>query len=307
MKITHTHKISIISSNFRNQSAMEYLMTYGWAILIIAVVLGALYSLGVFNMSAYMPKIGPGVCHVFRPNGPGTSWNVALTGSCAGYLPQYVAQFANTLGSGNVQISIKSPSALQNNNGPFTISVWLDSNLWLSTSVQQIVMYNEQPSISGFRFGTVGPAGDIGFWTTQSGGTLSLIISSNFLNSHTWYHVVVVYQNQAGTLYVNGVNVVSGTGNYIGNTQNLIIGPQGGSYSINGSVANVQVYDASLTANQVQYLYQEGIGGAPIYLQHLVGWWPLNGDTNDYSGNNNNGVPTNIAFNGSWTSGYTIP
>jgi hypothetical protein len=28
---------------------MEYLMTYGWAILIIAVVLGALFSLGVFN------------------------------------------------------------------------------------------------------------------------------------------------------------------------------------------------------------------------------------------------------------------
>jgi hypothetical protein len=28
---------------------MEYLMTYGWAILIIAVVLGALFSLGVFS------------------------------------------------------------------------------------------------------------------------------------------------------------------------------------------------------------------------------------------------------------------
>jgi hypothetical protein len=34
------------------QSAMEYLMTYGWAILIIAVVLGALFSLGVFNGSS---------------------------------------------------------------------------------------------------------------------------------------------------------------------------------------------------------------------------------------------------------------
>ncbi|MDE1852063.1 MAG: hypothetical protein KGH69_05290, partial [Candidatus Micrarchaeota archaeon] len=31
------------------QSAMEYLMTYGWAILIIAVVLGALYQLGIFG------------------------------------------------------------------------------------------------------------------------------------------------------------------------------------------------------------------------------------------------------------------
>ncbi len=35
----------------RIQSAMEYLMTYGWAILIIAVVLGALFELGVFSGS----------------------------------------------------------------------------------------------------------------------------------------------------------------------------------------------------------------------------------------------------------------
>ncbi len=35
------------------QSAMEYLMTYGWAILIIAIVLAALYALGVFNGTAF--------------------------------------------------------------------------------------------------------------------------------------------------------------------------------------------------------------------------------------------------------------
>ncbi len=74
--------------------------------------------------------------------------------------------------------------------------------------------------------------------------------------------------------------------------------------NLNGSIANVQIYNISLTANQIQYLYNEGIGGAPIYLQYLVGWWPLNGDTIDYSGNNRNGVPTNITYNGSWASGY---
>ncbi|MDE1846243.1 MAG: hypothetical protein KGH53_03115 [Candidatus Micrarchaeota archaeon] len=31
------------------QSAMEYLLTYGWAFLIIAVVLGAMFALGIFN------------------------------------------------------------------------------------------------------------------------------------------------------------------------------------------------------------------------------------------------------------------
>jgi len=45
------------------QSAMEYLMTYGWAILIIAVVLGALFSLGVFSGSSLIGNAciaGPG-------------------------------------------------------------------------------------------------------------------------------------------------------------------------------------------------------------------------------------------------------
>ncbi len=42
------------SKRIRAQSAMEYLMTYGWAILIIAVVLGALFSLGVFSGSSLL-------------------------------------------------------------------------------------------------------------------------------------------------------------------------------------------------------------------------------------------------------------
>ncbi len=45
------------------QSAMEYLMTYGWAILIIAVVLGALFSIGVFKAGSFTTTsciAGPG-------------------------------------------------------------------------------------------------------------------------------------------------------------------------------------------------------------------------------------------------------
>ena len=59
-------------ASLRLQSAMEYLMTYGWAILIIAVVLGALFGLGFFNSANLAPKVAPGSCQVYRPNGPGT-------------------------------------------------------------------------------------------------------------------------------------------------------------------------------------------------------------------------------------------
>ena len=43
-----------MNRKLKAQSAMEYLMTYGWAILIIAVVLGALFSLGVFSTGSFL-------------------------------------------------------------------------------------------------------------------------------------------------------------------------------------------------------------------------------------------------------------
>ena len=42
---------------FRLQSAIEYLSTYSWALLILAVVLGVMAMLGLFNPSSH-PTIG---------------------------------------------------------------------------------------------------------------------------------------------------------------------------------------------------------------------------------------------------------
>lgn len=39
----------------KGQTAMEYLMTYGWAILIVIVVVAALYSMGVFTLTGGVP------------------------------------------------------------------------------------------------------------------------------------------------------------------------------------------------------------------------------------------------------------
>lgn len=40
----------------KGQGAMEYLMTYGWALLVIVVVGAALFALGVLNPSTYTQK-----------------------------------------------------------------------------------------------------------------------------------------------------------------------------------------------------------------------------------------------------------
>ena len=40
----------------RGQAAMEFLMTYGWAILVVLVVIGALAYFGVLNPQQFLPK-----------------------------------------------------------------------------------------------------------------------------------------------------------------------------------------------------------------------------------------------------------
>jgi hypothetical protein len=76
----------------KGQTAMEYLMTYGWAILIIIVVVAALYGMGVFSVQTSI-ACSPCVSYfayrdydqaaglVYLVNGPRT---VTLTGVAGG-------------------------------------------------------------------------------------------------------------------------------------------------------------------------------------------------------------------------------
>ncbi|MGC9142402.1 MAG: hypothetical protein ACP5HF_00680 [Candidatus Micrarchaeia archaeon] len=58
----------------RMQSAMEYLMTYGWALLIIGIALAAFFALGVFSPNRYVPT----VCTL--PSGLGCSFSSLTKG-----------------------------------------------------------------------------------------------------------------------------------------------------------------------------------------------------------------------------------
>jgi len=57
------------------QSAMEYLMTYGWAILIVIIVAAALFALGVFNPSTYTGRAATG----FGELGAPSDWQYSAT------------------------------------------------------------------------------------------------------------------------------------------------------------------------------------------------------------------------------------
>ena len=280
------------SAKARSQSAMEYLMTYGWAILIIAVVLGAIYSLGLFNGASLAPRTQPGACQVYRPNGPGTVQYISLGGSCANELPQYAL-----LCNGQVFASMPTSFAKAANA---TISVWFNPS--------------NPPGSGQYIFNTAGTSDRI--YITESTGNLGVTMGSSAnsigtsqTNKNVWYNAVLVWAGTNAILFVNGQLVSSGAFSALGAVQNpmSMCGFGGDLQTFTGMVSNIQFYNSSFDANSVKALYLEGIGGAPINLQSLVSWWPLNGNMNDYSGNLNNGVPSNTIYTNQWLNGYIAP
>jgi hypothetical protein len=278
-----------MQKNKRMQAAMESLLTYGWAILIMAVVLGILYSLGVFNSVNFAPRAPPGSCAVSRSGGPGTTNFINLQGTCLNEMPKYVAQFNGASSYITTPISGSSSS--------FTVSLWFEAK----SSAEQFFFSN---GAFASHFIAMGIAS--GYMCNDASG--SCIAGQPAVSTGIWYNYIITYNGVALNSYLN--SVPSGpitttlsplaTGAYIG-----AFSPS--TFFTNGYVADVQIYNTSLSQQEVVALYQEGIGGAPQRLNNIVGWWPLNNNPNDYSGNLNNGQSTNVVYTAGWTNSYTPP
>ena len=279
------------------QSAMEYLMTYGWAILIISVVLAALYATGVFNPNTFAPRAQPGACSVYRPYGPGSTQFISTEGPCNSEEPKFVAQF-----SGVSYITTPSTNMLKATM-PLTLTAWI---MVSSTSGTNVIVQE----------GTAATDESAHIWT--SSGTLQVGFYGDNCNTGEpvsagkWYFVAMNWtggtsktmgwtiDGTSGTCAITGTpSILPGT-SYIGWD-----GSAGDEWS--GDISNVQIYNTSLSQPGIQAIYKEGIGGPPIKLQNLVGWWPLNGNPTDYSGDNLNGIAANVIYTSSWDSGYVAP
>jgi hypothetical protein len=88
------------STRRKAQSAMEYLMTYGWAILIVIIVAAALYALGVFNPATFAGRTATGFTQLGAPS----DWDLTTAGN---------GQFKLTLSNNKIasQVTIKTVTA----------------------------------------------------------------------------------------------------------------------------------------------------------------------------------------------------
>jgi hypothetical protein len=305
------------------QSSLEFLMTYGWVILIVSLLAVILFWLGVFGHNSG-PRVQPGGCYVNRPFGPNSTIDVTLEGTCDNTLPEFVLSFnGNGAASAHTTISAENDCAVLDicvgarvpfNDRPhcnYTIVAWSYDTGMGSAGVGTTITYRswrKTQNVPG---------------TTALGGVLYLVnktsptfdsdagieynntvvryeasgldaanfneyfISGNFKDK--WIMTAISVSNSIATAYLNGT-AVSPKSPYVGCAylDQIIVGEWDREF--NGTISNVQIYNVSLSANQIQSLYAEGLGGIPADVQNIVVWWPLNGNTQDYSGTGTNGA-----------------
>ncbi len=294
------------------QSAVEYLTTYGIAILIIAIIGVTIYGLNLLNPYSLSPKANPSSCQVTRPNGPGSDIFLELVGpNCMqNDIPEYVAQFngqSSYINLGNPNYF--SPEA-GSNGGRMSICAWYYI-VSLSNYHGFLLKGESSPSNgNGWEY-AIGQGSQQTYvvWTTSGADIASYSFSP--LMTKRWTFTCFTYNYSSSTAYVY-INTTRYAATFSPGTPasqtnaNLTIGAGENGYS-NVELSNLQIYNTTLSQQQVQTIYSEGIGGAPIDLTSLVGWWPLNGNAKDYSGNQNEGISNGVTFISNWESGYSTP
>ncbi len=206
---------------------------------------------------------------------------------------------ANFGSGGSISVPITPLLQMQT----FTVSMWVyitPGNPCLTNCDMFFISFGNSTNVYRFFMDKEGYSGQLQYaWRAElqptGSGCCSTDVDGGGWVAGKWYHFVATVDSNADMLkvYMNGVFVGQSpfTGPIITSTITDLYIPWSASQS---QMTNVQVYNSALTATQVSNLYLEGIGGAPILPANVVGWWPLEGNTNDYSGNNQNGVPSGV-------------
>ncbi len=229
------------------------------------------------------------------------------------YAPgSYVAHFDGV----NSIITVKNTSLSINQQ--FTISLWMNKSAYSTTcesvvgmpSSSQLLIFS--PTVNGCSAGSQDGTSPTFKYKGYNGFVDQLGFASN-LPSNEWENLAAVMDGNVLTLYVNGKQTAQYTGLNHTSIDNKTLNIGFGDSYFNGSIADLQVYNTSLTSSNITELYSSGLAGGPVSYRYLVGWWPLLGTPNDYSGNGNVGFANSgVSYVGSGyepeslTSAYQI-
>jgi hypothetical protein len=145
----------------KGQAALDFLMTYGWAIALVVIIAAVLFALGIFDVSNFVGSKAAGFSGVAVQG-----WKLGTDGTFSLKLSNQVGQLIS-VNSVNVTIG--------QNNTPFAQSLW----------TVQTVPFQLSPGASS---GTMtSPTAAYGVQTNGGGYTAKVTIGYTDLNSNFNY------------------------------------------------------------------------------------------------------------------------
>ena len=202
---------------------------------------------------------------------------------------------------------------LQNSISTYTIAAWVKTTNSIGNPV---VQDSGNGAVSSLTL-------EIGYNNGQGthSGTVNCGIGSNnvwiggytqqAINDGKWHFITCTFNSELGSSISPSdisVNIDGRPASLITTSTGTAISPITGvggtiiGYSnefnqyFNGNMTDIQFYNTAMPSNDIVALYNEGIGGYPIWNDNPIGWWPLNGNANEYAGNNYAGTPYSITY-----------
>lgn len=200
-----------------------------------------------------------------------------------------------------LSISDVNQTGLKMSNS-FSIEMWVKFESTPTSGNVMVLVAKQNSEIGtdfGYQFRIHNISGTLQLSTTlsSSAGNGSLYATNWTPSVGTWYHVAVTWDSSATKLkyYVDGTQLgaditTSESALYTGGTAPFTIGIGGNQTSeiLDGKVDEVRVWNDVRTAAEIADNKNTQLTGDEANLQ---GYWKLNSDTGDASGNNNDLVP----------------
>ena len=187
----------------------------------------------------------------------------------------------------------------------FSISMWLKPSSGLSASNYYIPFYQKGYDSSiggtGLAFYTYGYV--LQPWVGSIGGSYYNIFNTGTLTANQWNHVVLTRNyGVAWELFLNGSSLgtytAQGLTNDFSDTEYYFGGFFGGSYSYNGEIDQVRIFDKALSLGEINSVYNETTTTAAlgtISNPSTVAYYKMQ-DATDETGSYN-GTASNVDFN----------
>lgn len=215
-------------------------------------------------------------------------------------------------GASNSNKSLTSTNTLGIDGGAISMSFWIKLNSEISSSFWAPIYQGNNTSKTNNMVWYEYNSGTrrLGFYRSRNGVAADSFTYNVTLGTSVWHHIVYAYDGTTIRGYLDGkyIGAVASSGNGSAATDigiGILASASGGATS-SCLMDDVSFFNIALSADQIKELYEGRTVGELWPQAGLVAGYHLNGNSTDFSGNNNHGTDTAITYsqaNGKFNQG----